>query len=47
MTGMRHLTLLLLLAAAAVAACSDGRGNSLSTGVGGTMRSEYGRTTQR
>jgi len=46
MTGMRLMASLLLLAAA-VAACSDGAGNSLSTGVGGTVRSEYGRVSQR
>jgi hypothetical protein len=37
---MRHLALLFLLAAAA--ACSDRAGNTLSTGIGGTVRSEYG-----
>jgi hypothetical protein len=40
MTMVRHCVLLLLLAAAA---CSDGAGNSLSTGLGGTLRTEYGR----
>jgi hypothetical protein len=38
---MRYLALLFLLAAAA-AACSDRAGNTLSTGIGGTVRSEYG-----
>jgi hypothetical protein len=41
---MRRLAVLLLLAAAA--ACSDGAGNSLSTGVGGTVRAEYGRVSR-
>lgn len=45
MTRMRRAVLLLLLAAA-VGACSDGAGNSLSTGVGGVVRSEYGRVTR-
>jgi hypothetical protein len=40
MTMVRHCALLLLLAATA---CSDGAGNSLSTGLGGTLRTEYGR----
>ncbi len=42
---MRVLAALLLLAAAA-AACSDGAGNSVSTGVGGTVRAEYGRVSR-
>ncbi len=44
MIGMRCLTLLVLLAAAA--ACSGGASNSLSTGVGGTVRAEYGRVSR-
>ena len=43
---MRPLALLALLAATAAAACSDGAGNSLSTGVGGTVRTEYGRVSR-
>ena len=43
----RRAALLLLLAAAFVAACSDGAGNSISTGVGGVVRSEYGRVSTR
>jgi hypothetical protein len=42
---MRVLAALLLLAATA-AACSDGAGNSVSTGVGGTVRAEYGRVSR-
>ena len=42
---MRVLAALLLLAAAA-AACSDGADNSVSTGVGGTVRAEYGRVSR-
>jgi hypothetical protein len=42
---MRRLATLLLLAGSA-AACSDGAGNSLSAGVGGTVRSEYGRVSR-
>lgn len=42
---MRRAALLLLLAVGA-AACSDGAGNSLSTGVGGTVRAEYGRVSR-
>ncbi len=42
---MRRLAPLLLLAAA-LAACSDGAGNSLSTGFGGTVRAEYGRVSR-
>jgi hypothetical protein len=42
---MRRPALLLLLAAVA-AACSDGAGNSLSAGVGGTVRAEYGRVSR-
>ena len=34
---------LLLLALLVLAACSDGAGNTLSTNVGGTVRTEYGR----
>jgi len=45
MTGMRRLALLLSLAAT-VASCSDGAGNSLSSGVGGTLRVEYGRVSR-
>ena len=45
MAGMRHAVLLLLLAATATA-CSDGAGNSLTTGVGGVVRSEYGRVSR-
>lgn len=45
MAGMRHAVLLLLLAVT-VAACSDGAGNSLTTGVGGVVRSEYGWVTR-
>ncbi len=44
MTGVLRSALLLLLA---LAACSDGAGNSVSTGVGGTVRSEYGRVSYR
>ena len=44
---MTRLLALLVLGAAAVAACSDGAGNSLSTGFGGTVRAEYGRASQR
>ena len=40
---MRRAVLLLLLAAAA---CNDGAGNSISTGVGGTVRAEYGRASR-
>ena len=47
MTVMRRAAALLLsLAAAALAACSDGAGNSISTGVGGTVRVEYGRVSR-
>ena len=46
MTWMRVLASLLLLAAAA-AACSDGAGSSLSAGVGGAVRAEYGRASSR
>ena len=42
---MRVLAALLLLGAA-TAACSDGAGNSVSTGVGGTVRAEYGRVSR-
>ena len=42
---MRVLAALLLLGAAA-SACSDGAGNSVSTGVGGTVRAEYGRVSR-
>ena len=35
-----------LAAVAALAACSDGAGNSISTGVGGTIRMEYGRVSR-
>jgi len=43
----RRAALLLLLASAATAAaCSDGAGNSLSTGAGGTVRVQYGRVSQ-
>ena len=45
MNEMRRAVLLLLFAAA-VAACSDGAGNSLSTGIGGTVRAEYGRVSR-
>ncbi|WP_343895095.1 hypothetical protein [Craurococcus roseus] len=41
---MRHTALLLLPAAAAVA-CSDGAGNSLSVGGGGTLRAYHGRVS--
>lgn len=40
MTLARAAILLLLLLPAA---CSDGSGASLSAGVGGTIRTEYGR----
>jgi hypothetical protein len=43
---IRRLAPLLLLAGAAVAACSDGAGNSLSSGVGGSVRGEYGRVSR-
>lgn len=43
---MHRSALTLLLAAAAAAACSDGAGNSLSSGVGGTVRAQYGRVTR-
>jgi len=47
MAAMRRAAALLLsLAAVALAACSDGVGNSISTGVGGTMRVEYGRVSR-
>ncbi len=42
----RRRAALLFLLAAALAACSDGAGNSLSTGVGGTVRAEYGRVSR-
>ena len=42
---VRTHTKLSLLAAVA-AACNDGAGNSLSTGVGGTVRAEYGRVSR-
>ena len=45
MTWMRQAALPLLLAAT-VAACSDGAGNSLSAGVGGVVRTEYGRVSR-
>ena len=43
---MRRRSALLLFLAAALAGCSDGAGNSLSSGVGGTVRSEYGRVSR-
>ena len=47
MRGMQHVAALLLsVAAATLGACSEGAGNSLSTGVGGTMRVEYGRVSR-
>ena len=47
MTEIRRMSLLLALAAVAgLAACSDGAGNSISTGVGGTVRIEYGRVSR-
>jgi hypothetical protein len=45
MNGMHRMAWLFLLIAA-VGACSDGAGNSLSTGVGGVVRSEYGRVSR-
>ena len=42
----RRAAALLLSLAAALAACSDGAGNSISTGVGGTIRVEYGRVSR-
>ena len=44
---MAEVRYLVLLSLAAVAACSDGAGNSLTSGVRGTIRSEYGRVSQR
>jgi hypothetical protein len=46
MTRMRCRAAALLLSLGALAACSDGAGNSISTGVGGTMRVEYGRVSR-
>jgi hypothetical protein len=46
-TGTRRIAALLLsLAAAALGACTDGAGNSLSAGAGGTLRVEYGRVSR-
>ncbi len=42
----RRRAALLFLLAAALAACSDGAGNSLSAGVGGVVRAEYGRVSR-
>ena len=41
----RHAAFLLLLAAVVVVACSDGAGNSLSAGAGGTLRVYHGRVS--
>jgi hypothetical protein len=38
--------LALSLLAAIAAACSDGTGNSISAGLGGTVRAEYGRVSR-
>ena len=43
---MTRFAAALALLATALVACSDGAGNSLSTGMGGTLRSEYGRVSR-